>query len=58
MLGGAGHFSSVDAKVEVDACDVEVDEVGLTNVAEEVFHVGLIVHEEVFGEDGGAAGMA
>ena len=58
MLGLAGHFSLVDVKVEVDACDVEVDEVSLTDVAEEVFHVGLVVHEEVFGEDGGAAGMS
>ena len=58
MLGGAGHLSSVDAEVEVDTGDVEVDEVGLTEVAEEVFHVGLVVHEEVLGEDGGAAGMA
>lgn len=57
MLGEAGHFSLVDAEVEVDAGDVEVDEVGLADVAEEVFHVGLVVHEEVFGEDGGAAGM-
>ena len=58
MLGQAEHSLSVDAEVEVDAGDVEVDEVGLTDVAEEVFHVGLVVHEEVFGEDGGAAGMA
>jgi len=58
MLGRAGHFSLVDAEVEVDAGDVEVDEVGLTDVAEEVFYVGLVVHEEVFGEDGGAAGVA
>ena len=54
MLGGAGHLSLVDAQVEVDAGDVEVDKVGLTDVAEEVFHVGLVVHEEVLGEDGGA----
>ena len=58
MLGWAGHFSLVDAEVEVDAGDVEVDEVGLADVAEEVFYVGLVVHEEVFGEDGGAAGVA
>lgn len=57
MLGGAGHFSLVDAEVEVDTGDVEVDEVCLAYVAEEVFYVGLVVHEEVFGEDGGAAGM-
>ena len=48
----------MDAEVEVDAGDVEIDEVGLANVAEEVFYVGLVVHEEVLGEDGGAAGMA
>lgn len=58
MLGGAGHFSLVDSEVEVDAGDVEVDEVGLANVAEKVFHVGLVVHEEVFGEDCGAAGVS
>lgn len=37
---------------------MEVDEVGLADVAEGVFYVVLVVHEEVFGKDGGAAGMA
>ena len=44
MLGGAGHFSLVNAEVEdVDVGDVEVDEVGLTDVAEDVsLGVGLL----------------
>lgn len=44
MLGGAGHFSLVNAEVEdVDVGDVEVDEVGLTDVAEDVsVEVGLL----------------
>ena len=58
MLGLAGHFSLVDAEVEVDAGDVEVDEVGLAFFAEEEVAVLVIVHEEVFGEDGGAVGVA
>ena len=37
---------------------MEVNEGLLAFGAEEVFHVGLVVHEKVFGEDGGAGGAA
>ena len=48
----------LDAEIELDAVDVKVDEGLLTIWAEEEIAVGVVVHEEVFGEDGGAVGMA
>ena len=44
MLGDAGHFSSVDSEVEVDAGDMEIDEVGLADVAEKLV-IGLFKKE-------------
>ena len=58
MLGKAGHFSLVDAEVEVDAIDMEVNKGLLAFFAEEEGAVLVVVHEEVFGEDGGADGVA
>ena len=45
-------------KMRNDAVDVEVNKGLLAFGAEEEVTVLVIVHEEVFGEDGGAAGMA
>ena len=58
MLGGAGHLSLEGGEVGGDAGDVEVDDSGLAGFAEEEGAVGVGVHEEVFGEDGGAGGVA
>ena len=41
-------------KITEDAGDVEVDDGGLAFGAEEEGAVGVGIHEEVFGEDGGA----
>ena len=45
-------------KITGDAIDVKVNKGLLAFFAEEEGAVGGVVHEEVFGEDGGAAGMA
>ena len=45
-------------KMRNDAVDVKVNKGLLAFWAEEEGAVGGVVHEEVFGEDGGAAGMA
>ena len=58
MLGGAGHLSLEGSEVGGDAGDVEVDDGGLAFGAEEEGAVGVGVHEEVFGQDGGGRGMA
>ena len=58
MLGGAGHFSLEEGKVGGDAVDVKVNEGLLTFLTQEEVAVLVVVHEEVFGEDGGADGMA
>ena len=58
MLGLAGHFSSEGGEVGGDAVDVQVDEGLLTFLTQEEVAVGVVVHEEVFGEDGGADGVA
>ncbi len=58
MLGQAGHFSSLSLQVGGDAGDVEIDDGLLTFRGEEEGTVGGVVHEEVFGEDGGAGGVA
>ena len=48
----------MDAKVSGDAIDVEVDEGLLAFGTQEEVTVLVVVHEEVFGEDGGAGGVA
>ena len=58
MLGLAWHFSLEGGKVGSDAVDVKVDEGLLTFLSQEEVTVLVVIHEEVFGEDGGAAGMA
>ena len=58
MLGEAGHFSLEGGEVDGDAIDMEVNKGLLAFFAEEEVTIGVIVHEEVFGEDGGLAGMA
>ena len=45
-------------KMRNDAINMEVNEGLLAFWTEEEGAVGGVVHEEVFGEDGGAAGMA
>ena len=45
-------------KIRNDAVDMEVNEGLLPFFAEEEVTVLVVVHEVVFGEDGGAAGMA
>ena len=45
-------------KMRNDAINMEVNEGLPAFFAEEEGAVGGVVHEEVFGEDGGAAGMA
>ena len=45
-------------KMRNDAIDVKVNKGLLAFWTEEEGAVGGVVHEEVFGEDGGAAGMA
>lgn len=45
-------------KITGDAIDVEIDDGLLAFRAEEEVTVGVVVHEEVFGEDGGADGVA
>lgn len=57
MLGGAGHLSLEGGEVGGDAGDVEIDNGLLTFWGEEEGTVGVGVHEEVFGEDGGGRGM-
>ena len=58
MPGHTGHFSSLSLQVGGDAGDVEGDDGQLAFFAEEEGAVGVGVHEEVFGEDGGGRGMA
>ena len=58
MLGEAGHFSLEGGEVGGDAIDVKVNEGLLAFGTKEEVTVGVVVHEEVFGEDGGAVGMA
>ncbi len=58
MFGGAGHFSLDGGEVAGDAVNMKVNKGLLAFFAEEEVAVLVIVHEEVFGEDGGAAGMA
>ena len=48
----------MEAKIIDDAGDVEVHNGLLAFGAEEEGAVGVGVHEEVFGEDGGGRGMA
>ena len=45
-------------KITGDAIDMEVNKGLLAFLAEEEGAVLVVVHEEVFGEDGGAAGVA
>jgi len=58
MLGGAGHSALEGGEVGGDAVDMEVNKGLLAFFAEEEGAVGGVVHEEVFGEDGGAGGVA
>ena len=58
MLGKAGHLSLEGGEVGGDAGDVEGDDGGLAGFAEEEVAIVVVVHEEVFGEDGGGRGMA
>lgn len=58
MLGKAGLFSLEGGEVGGDAIDMEVNKGLLAFGTEEEGAVGVIVHEEIFGEDGGAAGVA
>lgn len=58
MLGGAGHSALEGGEVGGDAIDMEVNKGLLAFFAEEEVAVLVVVHEEIFGEDGGAAGMA
>lgn len=58
MLGGAGHSALEGGEVGGDAGDMEVNKGLLAFGAEEEGAVGGVVHEEVFGEDGGAGGVA
>lgn len=58
MLGEAGHFSLEGGEVGGDAVDVKVDEGLLTFLTQEEVTILVVVHEEVFGEDGGADGVA
>ena len=51
-------LEGLNTKVENDAIDVEVNEGLLAFGAQEEGAVLVVVHEKVFGEDGGAAGMA
>ena len=58
MLGRAGHSALEGGEVGGDAIDMEVNKGLLAFFAEEEVAVGGVVHEEVFGEDGGAGGVA
>lgn len=58
MLGLAGHSSLASGKVGCDTIDMEVNKGLLAFFVEEEVAVVVVVHEEVFGEDGGAGGMA
>lgn len=58
MLGGAGHSALEGGEVGGDVVDMEVNEGLLAFGAEEEGAVGGVVHEEVFGGDGRAGGMA
>lgn len=58
MLGEAGHFSLEGGEVSGDAINVKVDEGLLTFRGKEEVTVLVVIHEEVFGEDGGAGGVA
>lgn len=58
MLGEAGHFSLEGGEVSGDAVNVKVDEGLLTFRGKEEVTVLVVIHEEVFGEDGGAGGVA
>ena len=52
MLGGAGHSSLERGEVGSDAIYMEVNKRLLAFFAEEEVAVGVVVHEEVFGERG------
>ena len=54
----AGHTSLVDVVVEIDPCDLEDNEVGLIDVAEDTFCVGLIVCEKYSNEFYGQTGQS
>ncbi len=58
MLGGAGHSALEGGEVTDDAVDVKVDEGLLALRTQEEVTVLGVVHEEVFGEDGRAGGVA
>lgn len=58
MLGGAGHSALEGGVVGNDAIDMEVHESLLAFFAEEEVAILGVVHEEVFGEDGVAGGVA
>ena len=58
MLGKAGLFSLEGGDVGGDAVDMEVNKGLLAFFAEEEVAVGVVVHEEVFGENSGADGVA
>ena len=58
MLCGAGHSSLEGGEVGGDAGDMKVNKCLLAFFAEEEVAVFVVVHEEVFGEDGGADGVA
>ena len=52
------RFGLQGTKVGNDSVDMEVNKGLPAFFAEEEGAVGGVVHEEVFGEDGGAAGVA
>jgi|GEM_PF-3132880 len=58
MLGKAGLFSLEGGEVGGDAVDMEVNKRLLAFFAEKEVAIFVVVHEEVFGEDGGAGGVA
>ena len=58
MLGGAGHSSLEGGEAGSDAIDMEVNKGLLAFFAEEEVAVFVVIHEEIFGEDGGADGVA
>lgn len=58
MLGGAGHSALEGREVGGDAIDVKVNKRLLAFFAEEEGAVGVVVYEEVLGEDGVADGVA
>ena len=58
MLGGAGHSALEGGEIDGDAVDMEINKGLLAFFAEKEVAVFVVVHEEVFGEDGGGCGMA